>query len=145
MSKKVFIVLLLTFAVFAMNFAYAQAPGGCTGMKQTDGKSCAKACGKAGAAGCSMKAGGVDVPHDNVVWGNAKQEADGKNYFNDPVCGMKQELGAKGNFTSFNEKRYFFCSADCKTKFEKDPKSFLKPTVKATDKVAPTEKKLDNK
>lgn len=49
----------------------------------------------------------------------------------DPVCGMKipsiQEAEAAGLSTKFQAKTYYFCSADCKEQFERNPQSFINP------------------
>jgi len=42
----------------------------------------------------------------------------------DPVCGMTVDRGTSLKATYHGE-QYFFCSAHCKTKFEKDPDNFL--------------------
>lgn len=54
----------------------------------------------------------------------------------DPVCGMKVDpASAKGGSTSYKGQNYYFCNPKCKTKFDADPESFLKP--KAQDKPQP--------
>ncbi|MEM4311006.1 MAG: YHS domain-containing protein [Nitrososphaerales archaeon] len=43
----------------------------------------------------------------------------------DPVCGMSLEI-KKAEFKSeYNESMYYFCSAECKNVFEKDPVKYL--------------------
>jgi YHS domain-containing protein len=50
----------------------------------------------------------------------------------DPVCGMKVDP-AKAQFKSeYEGKTYYFCSADCKTKFDANPAQYLKKEEKAT-------------
>jgi Cu+-exporting ATPase len=50
----------------------------------------------------------------------------------DPVCGMKIDP-AKAQFKSeYEGKTYYFCSADCKTKFDASPAQYLKKEEKAT-------------
>jgi P-type Cu+ transporter len=47
----------------------------------------------------------------------------------DPVCGMTVDpKTAKGGTSKFEGKDYFFCNPKCKTKFDADPKSYLKKT-----------------
>ncbi len=43
----------------------------------------------------------------------------------DPVCGMEvKEDDAKAN-TQFAGKKYYFCSEDCRTKFEDHPEEYM--------------------
>ena len=43
----------------------------------------------------------------------------------DPVCGMTVDT-ATAEYRSFHEGRpYYFCSAGCKTSFDKDPAKFM--------------------
>ncbi len=43
----------------------------------------------------------------------------------DPVCGM--ELGETGGFKSLYKRRtYYFCSANCKAEFDKNPGRYAK-------------------
>jgi P-type Cu+ transporter len=45
----------------------------------------------------------------------------------DPVCGMMIDpKTAKGGKTTFEGQDYFFCNPKCKTKFEAEPKTYLK-------------------
>ena len=49
----------------------------------------------------------------------------------DPVCGMYVDEGkakASGKTGSYSKKIYYFCSDDCKQKFEKNPGLYLKKT-----------------
>lgn len=43
----------------------------------------------------------------------------------DPVCGMDVDESSAFNSVR-NGKRYVFCSADCKTKFDKEPERYAK-------------------
>lgn len=44
----------------------------------------------------------------------------------DPVCGMKVDpKTAKGGKSTFKGQEYFFCSSNCKTKFDADPQKYL--------------------
>ncbi|RPJ78202.1 MAG: YHS domain-containing protein [Acidobacteria bacterium] len=42
----------------------------------------------------------------------------------DPVCGMKIDPAKAKGKTEHKGKTYYFCSDDCKTKFEKDPAQY---------------------
>ena len=45
----------------------------------------------------------------------------------DPVCKMQvDEKSARGGKSSYQGKDYFFCSAQCKTKFDASPQQFVK-------------------
>ncbi len=44
----------------------------------------------------------------------------------DPVCGMKVEKETAAGMSTFRGKDYFFCSLQCKGKFDKDPEKYLK-------------------
>jgi Cu+-exporting ATPase len=44
----------------------------------------------------------------------------------DPVCGMAVDAGAAVYHTQFDGIDYYFCSANCKTKFEADPFRYVK-------------------
>lgn len=43
----------------------------------------------------------------------------------DPVCGMKIEEGKASGKVILAEKVYFFCSKNCKEKFEREPQKYL--------------------
>ena len=43
----------------------------------------------------------------------------------DPVCLMKVEKGEKAITYNYKEETYYFCSANCKEQFKKDPEQFL--------------------
>lgn len=43
----------------------------------------------------------------------------------DPVCGMDVDESVQYK-TLYKGKIYYFCSASCKAKFEKDPDGYLK-------------------
>jgi P-type Cu+ transporter len=48
----------------------------------------------------------------------------------DPVCGMKVNPStAKGGSSAYKEKKYFFCSPKCKTKFDSNPEPYLAPNL----------------
>ncbi len=44
----------------------------------------------------------------------------------DPVCGMKIKVAEAKFKTEFKGKTYYFCSADCKGKFDKEPTKYVK-------------------
>jgi Cu+-exporting ATPase len=39
----------------------------------------------------------------------------------DPICGMNIEESKAAGIAVYNGKTYYFCSAGCKAKFEKEP------------------------
>jgi YHS domain-containing protein len=43
----------------------------------------------------------------------------------DPVCGMKVDERKAEFQTEFGEKKFFFCSDNCKKEFEADPEEFV--------------------
>ena len=50
----------------------------------------------------------------------------------DPVCGMQVNPATAKNFSEYRGKKYFFCCAGCKTKFEANPQQYLnKPSAAA--------------
>jgi YHS domain-containing protein len=42
----------------------------------------------------------------------------------DPVCGMMIDSDSAAATSSFQGQTYYFCSADCKSSFDKDPARF---------------------
>jgi len=42
----------------------------------------------------------------------------------DPVCGMTIDTDSAAGQSRYEEQTYFFCSTQCKTKFDADPKQF---------------------
>ncbi|MBN2538211.1 YHS domain-containing protein, partial [candidate division WOR-3 bacterium] len=44
----------------------------------------------------------------------------------DPVCKMKVTEGKEAGTTDYQGTRYYFCNANCKTRFDKEPERFLK-------------------
>lgn len=51
----------------------------------------------------------------------------------DPVCGMKLDP-AQAKFTSdYDGMRYYFCSENCKHRFDHDPEVYLHSDLAATD------------
>lgn len=50
----------------------------------------------------------------------------------DPVCGMKIDpQTAKGGSSEYKNETYYFCNPECKTKFDANPDSYLKPKEQA--------------
>ena len=43
----------------------------------------------------------------------------------DPICGMKVNSEDAKHFLIYKEQNYFFCCKGCKTKFEKNPESYI--------------------
>jgi len=43
----------------------------------------------------------------------------------DPVCGMKVEEEETMNRTEYLSKTYYFCSLDCKHKFDQRPEQYV--------------------
>ena len=48
----------------------------------------------------------------------------------DPVCGMQVDERKAGATSSHQGKTYYFCSASCKVKFDKNPEQFVSTTAK---------------
>lgn len=44
----------------------------------------------------------------------------------DPVCGMQVDPGKAAGRAEHQGKSYFFCSAGCKAKFEKNPGQYAR-------------------
>ena len=42
----------------------------------------------------------------------------------DPVCGMTVDEKTAAATASYEGRTYYFCSASCKSKFEKEPKKY---------------------
>lgn len=45
---------------------------------------------------------------------------------NDIVCGMRISQARAGDYAHFDSKDYFFCASGCKSKFELNPKKYIK-------------------
>ncbi len=43
----------------------------------------------------------------------------------DPVCGMEVKEGESAGTTTFDGATYYFCSADCKTEFDRSPEEYV--------------------
>ena len=48
----------------------------------------------------------------------------------DPVCGMDVERDEAAGQTDFQGKTYYFCSTECKEKFDKSPQMYVKSAQK---------------
>ncbi len=55
----------------------------------------------------------------------------------DPVCGMTVDPATAKHRTELGGMTYYFCSAGCREKFEKDPGKFLAPRSEAVAEPAP--------
>lgn len=44
----------------------------------------------------------------------------------DPVCGMEVDEQQPGDTHEYEKKTYYFCSAECKEKFAKDPAGYTR-------------------
>jgi Cu+-exporting ATPase len=47
------------------------------------------------------------------------------NMVKDPVCGMEIEESSAAGTADYEGKTYYFCSSQCQTTFEADPKSHV--------------------
>ncbi|MDP3377886.1 MAG: heavy metal translocating P-type ATPase [Brevundimonas sp.] len=61
--------------------------------------------------------------------------SDGAATVKDPVCGMSVDPTATAHRASHDGQDYFFCSAECRTKFIGDPMRYLNPPVEAEPAV----------
>ncbi|MFB3915953.1 MAG: YHS domain-containing protein [Terriglobales bacterium] len=43
----------------------------------------------------------------------------------DPVCGMEVNEKSAPAETVYNNRTYYFCSADCKDEFEENPEEYI--------------------
>ncbi len=51
----------------------------------------------------------------------------------DPVCGMQVEEDDCAAKTEYRGKTYFFCTSDCKKRFEEHPEKFVVAEEKARE------------
>jgi len=61
----------------------------------------------------------------------------------DPVCGMEINVATAGSTSNFEENSFYFCSAECKQKFDSNPHQFLHPaglTVQTDETAEPIER-----
>ena len=49
----------------------------------------------------------------------------------DPVCGMDVEPDDAAGQSDFQGQTYYFCSNECRAKFDQKPQAFVKQTQKA--------------
>ncbi len=66
-----------------------------------------------------------------VVYSSAQEKTSDtmcgiKDEVKDPVCGMKLKLSEAKFKSNYKDNNYYFCSADCKAKFDKKPEKFAK-------------------
>jgi Cu+-exporting ATPase len=47
----------------------------------------------------------------------------------DPVCGMTVDEKTAAAQADYQGKTYYFCSSDCKTKFQQDPTRYVTHTA----------------
>src|SRR5438132_8356600 len=76
----------------------------------------------------AMNAVGHDHHHQQHHGACSHAPADGKTA-TDPVCGMRVDPETTAHRVEHGGRRYFFCSAGCKAKFEADPARYLQPAV----------------
>ncbi len=79
-----------------------------------------------------MATSNANCSHDGHEHHSHDHHASVKSEAVDPVCGMKVDpASAKGGLSSYKGQNYYFCNPKCKTKFDADPESFLKPKTQA--------------
>lgn len=61
--------------------------------------------------------------HDSRSEDHARQSGAVKGRLKDPVCGMEVEA-AKAKTSVYDGRTFYFCSNDCREKFEADPASY---------------------
>lgn len=49
----------------------------------------------------------------------------------DPVCGMVVDEKKAAASAPYEGRTYYFCSAGCKSKFEKEPRKYVEPAGKS--------------
>ena len=47
----------------------------------------------------------------------------------DPVCNMKVDDQSAAGKSTYRENTYYFCSLDCKQKFDQKPQQYASPKV----------------
>ncbi len=57
----------------------------------------------------------------------------------DPVCGMMVSRGEEAGSSRYQDKTYYFCSLDCKERFDRDPQSYLLKRQVVTETTEPDE------
>ncbi len=58
----------------------------------------------------------------------------------DPVCGMDIDpAGAEGD-SAYKGETYYFCSPNCKKRFDADPEAVLSPKEERSEKSPPPER-----
>lgn len=51
----------------------------------------------------------------------------------DPVCGMKLDSTQAQFASDYEGMRYYFCSENCKHRFDHDPEAYLESDITATN------------
>ncbi len=59
----------------------------------------------------------------------------GENALTDPVCGMTVDPHNAKYRSNYEGRPYYFCSAGCKVKFEREPRRYLEPKASAAEPV----------
>ncbi|MGH7624088.1 MAG: YHS domain-containing protein [Gemmatimonadaceae bacterium] len=49
----------------------------------------------------------------------------------DPVCGMRIDSNSAAGSSSYQGQTYYFCSSDCKSRFDANPKQYVSGTSKS--------------
>lgn len=81
-------------------------------------------CAILGFTGCDKKPPAPPPPSSSHGAHGSAAETTSAAKENDPVCGMDVDP-ATALWIEKDGKRFYFCSDDCKVKFEKDPTSFI--------------------
>jgi P-type Cu+ transporter len=72
----------------------------------------------------------------NSCCANVPKETQHQNLVKDPVCGMMiDSKTAKGGSFDHAGETFYFCSTKCNDKFQADPKKYLAPSKKQTEKI----------
>jgi Cu+-exporting ATPase len=54
------------------------------------------------------------------------------NTYEDPVCGMQVTSASAAGKSEYKGNTYYFCSADCKQTFDKNPEKYTKQKQKSS-------------
>ncbi|MFC2170204.1 YHS domain-containing protein [Acidobacteriota bacterium] len=73
---------------------------------------------------------GSHESHMESHQGNHHSEEQAENKAVDPVCGMKIKKSDAKATPEFDGKSYYFCTEECKEKFEENPEEFVKESEK---------------
>lgn len=55
----------------------------------------------------------------------------------DPVCGMEVDPITAAYQTTYKDKTYYFCSAECKRDFDKEPQKYVDKGIQHTEHTHP--------